>query len=87
MKLSEIFGMTISSYDSWNGDHTTLKIESISITDSKTSIVFAGTSHWGNRQHIYVPIDKADELTETCKASTSTLIDHCDVTKEWKILK
>lgn len=85
MKLTEIFGMTISSYDSWNGDHTTLKVESISVTDSKTEIVFAGKGYWGNRQHIYVPIEKVDELMEKGKASRSTTIDHCDVTKEWKI--
>ena len=87
MKLSEIFGKTISSYDSWNGDYKTLKVECITITDDAREIRFAGHGRWGTMQTIYCPIDKVDELMETGKASTSTTIDHCNVSMEWCILK
>ena len=87
MKLSEIFGMTISSYDSWNGDHMTLKVECITITDDASEIRFAGRNRWGTMSVIYIPINKVDELIETGRATKSTTIDHCNVSKEWCIIK
>ena len=87
MKLSEIFGKTISYYNSWNGLNRIIKVDCITIADDASEIRLSGLGRWGTTQIIYIPIDKVDELMETGRASTFTTIDHCNVSKEWCILK
>ena len=86
MKLSQIFGKTLSSYDSWNGDHKVIKVESITITDDSKEIVFSGKGYYGNTLNVYVPINMVDMLMETKQIAISNTIDHCHVTKEIVIL-
>lgn len=81
MKLSEIFGKCLSSYDSWNGDHKVIKVENITITDDSNEIIFSGKG-----KKIYVDIDRVDQLLEIGFITMSSIIDHCSVTKEIKFL-
>lgn len=86
MKLSEIFGKFLSSYDSWNGDHKVIKVEHICLTDDAQEIMFSGKGYWGNFQKIYVPIDRVDQLLEIKSITMSDTIDHCSVCREVKFL-
>ena len=86
MKLSEIFGKSLSSYDSWNGDHKVIKVENITITDDSKEIIFSGRGYWGNEQKIYVDIDRVDQLLEIGFITKSSTIDHCSVAKEIKFI-
>lgn len=85
MKLSEIFGKCLSSYDSWNGDHKVIKVENITITDDSKEIIFSGKGYWG-RKKIYVDIDRVDQLLEIGFITESSTIDHCSVSKEIKFI-
>lgn len=86
MKLAEIFGKSLTSYDSWNGDHKVIKVSSISITEDGKEIIFSGKGYWGNEQKIYVPADQVDELLEMNSITLSNTIDHCSVNKEIKFI-
>lgn len=84
MKLTEIFGKAISQYDSWNGDHKTIQVETIAMVDKE--IIITGKGYYGNTQRIYIPSDLFENLLESGKAESRNEIDHCIVTKEWRIV-
>lgn len=86
MTLSEIFGKSLSSYDSWNGDHKVIKVENITITDDSKEIIFSGKGYYGNEQKIYVSIARVDQLLEIGFITMSSIIDHCPITEEIKFI-
>lgn len=86
MKLSEIFNKKVSVYDEWNGSNTQVTVSSMGITEDGKEIYFSGKSYWGNMEKVYIPIELADTLVETGKATNSYEIDHCTIGKTWAII-
>lgn len=86
MKAHEIFNKTLASYDSWNGDHETVRVRSIEITEDEKEIIFIGEGYWKNEARIYIPLDCFDELLEKGNITISNTIDHCSVYKEIKFI-
>ena len=85
MKLSEIFGKSISYYDEFNGDRKSVKISCISSTEDNKHICFSGMGRWGKEIKIYVPIEVVDYLITSRVASTAHEIDHCTCLTTWTI--
>ena len=85
MKLSELFGKSISYYDEFNGDRKSVKISCISSTEDNKNICFSGIDRCGKEKKIYVPIELVDYLMKSRVASTTHEIDHCICLATWTI--
>lgn len=82
---SELIGMKLHKYDTWNGGSTTITIETTEHSADSSSVKFTGTNNWGKEESIYIAECLIPELILTGGAELKQEIDHCTVRKTWTL--